>query len=201
MTTDIPTLAVSAGKTLRRYREQGGRSQATVARLLTALGRRTSPPTVTRLESGQQDMTLEEALLLALYTKDGLRGLLVPPFTIGNLTVRDGADLDVLLTGGHIDHNGVNVQAPIEVLSDELTAGVFEAGRDRAIAETLATTPRKVANAARRLYGRSAEDEIQARFDKRLAEVDPPPMSMSAASRAFRGHIMRAVTREIGAEL
>lgn len=201
MNKPLPTAAKRIAETIRAHRTAGAWDQATMAALLTALGSATKPSTITRIESGDQGVTIEQLLLLALVMPQGLRDLLAPPFTIGTLAVRDQADLDALLAGTHIDHNGVAIQTALDEAAFGIINPLWDDQRHASIATSLGTTPRKVANAAQRLYGHGADQEVNARFTARLAEVTPKPKPETAQWRAYRSHAVRAVTKEIGEAL
>lgn len=198
-TQRVPTAAQRVAQRLRAARTAGGWDQATVAELLTALGSPTKPSTITRIESGAQPATIEQLLLLALFlSRDALRSVLSPPFTIGTLTVRDAADLDSLLLGYHADELGELVTTGLDGQADRRVSGFWDDRRHKMLAQSLSTTPAKVTAAAHKLYGHGADREISTRFQARLKKVSPQPEPESASWRAYRSHAVRAVTREIG---
>lgn len=206
MSEYIPTASERIAERVRALRTKGEWDQATVAEILTALGSPAGPSTIARIERGDQPLSVDQLLLLALFAgPDGLRSLLVPPFTIGEITVRDEHDLEHLIggrsAGAYVDDDGVRLAANISTPLAERVTPAYEARRHRMIAETLRTSERKVSNASQRLYGRGADAEIRARFSERLRELDPAPERDSAQYRVYRSHAVRAVTKEIGEAL
>lgn len=196
MTKRPPGASARIAERLRAHRTAGGWDQAAVAALLTAAGLPTNTATIVRIENGDQPPTVEQALLLAvLVMPNGLRTLLEPPFTLGNLTVRKVDDLGQVL--GHEIGPRTIPDTPMAREATRLVSKTLAEARDSQIAGTLNVSRELIAEAAEALYGKSAASEASERFSARLDQLHTRPEVESASWRAYRSHAVRAVAAEI----
>jgi transcriptional regulator with XRE-family HTH domain len=213
------TLAGVIGANLKRLREAEGLGQADLARvLLGAVGLEWTRDTVASIELGRRALSIDELLMVS-----HAFGLEVEGFFLGDedfaLPIADGTitgsklDLDLvriraLLHGGTaLATSNAKVEqsarARAEWRQDFQDRPDFEQWRRGVIlshstveeiaVERFAATPRRVQNAATKLWGRSTHDEFVARVESRTPD-DTPRRSFDV----IRGHVTRELLRELG---
>jgi transcriptional regulator with XRE-family HTH domain len=193
-------LGVVVGENLRRLRDAQGLTQDEAADRLRAIGLSWSRSHVAAIETGNREsMDLLTAVLVATVLR----------VEVGELFGGDGM---VRYEGGAVPRSwlrdifrGGKVPGAVEVLVDDDTIGPEEEGAfrvtqtaaftvDAAIARSLQVRPEDIAAAARKLWNQTALQER----DRRVAELG----DLTARQRqAHRGHVTRALTKEIKAHL
>ena len=210
----IPLLTVIT-ENMRRIRTEGALLQEDVAMAARWVGLMWSSVTVTQIESGARQLNLDEVLLLPLVLRCSLKDLLrtekdTDPIQLGYNTVLAASTVRQLVTekGPKLSPEEIPMLPRLE---PKLDPKLVEVVRDAVLEPTLLSyllvregargeAERKAAQAlkisaplvtayALRLWGRSLTEERDGRAVEHIAK--------GKELRAVRGHITRALLREI----
>jgi transcriptional regulator with XRE-family HTH domain len=173
------------GHNLREIRGERGLTQEEAAVALQAVGLPWTRAHVASLESGRrEDLTLGELLLLCAafrapllrWFKEDEPGMI----RLGDGAAAAGVDIRAVLTG----------QNPADLLGPVLTQEPLHSDVEMHAARRLGVAPAEVRTMARRLWGRTLIEEREARLDQEASHAAGP-------AKGRRGHITRALLREI----
>ena len=213
----IPLVSVVT-ENMRRIRTERGLLQEDVAMAARWVGLMWSSITVTQIESGSRQLSLDEVLLLPLVLRCSLKDLLDTandddPIQLGYNTILEAATVRRLVAekGPQLSADDIPMLPGLEhPLDPKITWAVKGAYLERTLlsyllvregtrgeaerkaAQTLKISAAQVTAYAIRLWGRSLTDERDGRAVEHLIK--------GKELRAVRGHITRALLREIGRE-
>lgn len=212
-----PKLSAWIGQWVAELRRSSGVTQEEVARAARKAGLDWKRSSVSALEAGRRDLTLEEALLLLVVlseieTPEGpaLIGTetrlveLLPPTDHLRLGAGEWptAMVKALLTGEPLFEAITSGQA------DEIAARLWKQSRERAAepwtaglaeqtaARTLAVPASEIDRVARKLWKRT----LTAERERRVTETAPPGAN-ARSLQAIRGHVTRTLLAELRAAL
>ena len=213
----IPLVAVVT-ENMRRIRTERGLLQEDVAMAARWVGLMWSSITVTQIESGSRQLSLDEVLLLPLVLRCSLKDLLDTandddPIQLGYNTILEAATVRRLVAekGPRLSADEIPMLPGLEHPLDPKIAGavqgaylertllsyllVREGARgeaERKAAQTLKISAALVTGYSLRLWGRSLTEERDGRAIEHVIK--------GKELRAVRGHITRALLREVGRE-
>lgn len=203
---------------MRRIRTERGLLQEDVAMAARWVGLMWSSVTVTQVESGSRQLSLDEVLLLPLVLRCSLKDLLRTekdndPIQLGYNTILEASTVRELVTekGPKLSPEEIPMLPRLEAALDTKIMGavrlalleetllsyllVREGARgeaERKAAQTLKISAPLVTAYALRLWGRSLTEERDGRAVEHIVK--------GKELRAVRGHITRALLREIANE-
>jgi transcriptional regulator with XRE-family HTH domain len=203
---------------MRRIRADRGLLQEDIAMAARWVGLMWSSVTVTQIESGSRQLNLDEVLLLPLVLRCSLKDLLATDkdsdkIQLGYNTVLDASTVRALVAekGPKLSPDEIPMLPGLEpTLDPKIKDAVHEAWLERTLlsyllvregsrgeaerkaAQTLKISAALVTAYALRLWGRSLTDERDGRAIEHIVK--------GKELRAVRGHITRALLREIGNE-
>lgn len=210
----IPLVAVVT-ENMRRIRTERGLLQEDIAMAARWVGLMWSSITVTQIESGSRQLSLDEVLLLPLVLRCSLKDLLDTandddPIQLGYNTVLEAATVRRLVAekGPQLSADQIPMLPALEhPLDPKITSAVADAYLERTLLSYLLVregargeAERKAAQAlkisaplitgyALRLWGRSLTEERDGRAVEHIIK--------GKELRAVRGHITRALLREV----
>lgn len=213
----IPLVAVVT-ENMRRLRTERGLLQEDVAMAARWVGLMWSSITVTQIESGSRQLSLDEVLLLPLVLRCSLKDLLDTaneddPIQLGYNTILDASTVRQLVAekGPKLTAEEIPMLPQLEPTLDPKIVGVVEYAAleptllsyllvregargeaERKAAQTLKISAPLVTGYALRLWGRSLTEERDGRAIEHIVK--------GKELRAVRGHITRALLREIANE-
>lgn len=213
----IPLVAVVT-ENMRRLRMERGLLQEDIAMAARWVGLMWSSITVTQIESGSRQLSLDEVLLLPLVLRCSLKDLLDTandddPIQLGYNTILEASTVRQLVTekGPQLTAEDIPMLPSLEYpLDPKITSAVRDAylektllsyllvregargEAERKAAQTLKISAAQITGYSLRLWGRSLTEERDGRAIEHVIK--------GKELRAVRGHITRALLREVGRE-